>query len=922
MNIFHAHIFKNIFSKHKIILLIVASRFIFCFSINAQDRQYMLNNSVGFTTADNLGKTPEEGTISFNAMFTSKERFMDAFTTGSLTGFSGGLNAIRFEFAPSLRTSSGFNVCIGDKNSNELNHGNQYNYLTPSEINLNTWYHFAFTWNMKANNAKGYVNGKEVFNYTTTFWPDYFSSIIIGAGFDTTRKWSGGLDQILIWKKELTKKEIERLEPGNINFYDPELIFNAADYAKSQSVLGIQATCFCQDSKGFIWIGTTAGLRKFDGVNYRYFTANLQKKDALHSNYIASVFEDSHKRLWVGTYDDGIYLLDRLTDKFFPYKYTSSKEKKTITNIGEDNQKKLWIKTGKGFYTLNETTNSFEINNNIEEGFYKKFGSAFKDENGNFWCVSKEGLKFYNTNLKKEYDSINNPEKIPILNISSIQSITTDKQNNLWACDGLKPLVYKYNIGTKKINIYSFPNDLEMDNKRKVGKISSGKILADKYDNIWLSLPGIGLSKFNNSSNKFSIAVKDNNSYGFYDSFFVNRTNSYPMLRDNEGNLWVGGFTNFIFFHPVPVSASIHPADVTITSIESFDEQLYVNPQKITMDSSPANKLSFHIKQGKLFNIQFASLQYSHADKTVYHLKMQGYDSAWVDPTVDKMATYIRLPEGHYFFRVKCENQFGIACENETVVEIFVDPPYWQTWWAYSLYVLVTGGIIYAIYYKRVQQLRKKQAAQLSLMIATQEQERKRISRDLHDDVGTRLSALKLFLSSLHEKAVETNNEEIKRLAANSELFVKETIKDVRELLLNLSPSVLEEFGYTIAVEGLINKINETKQIHFSLVVFGMKERLKKEYELALYRITQELINNVLKHAEAKNVSLQIGKRDNKIILMLEDDGKGFDITAHKDGYGLHNLDARTKLLQGTLTIDSQPGQGTSVLIEIPDNFN
>ena len=143
----------------------------------------------------------------------------------------------------------------------------------------------------------------------------------------------------------------------------------------------------------------------------------------------------------------------------------------------------------------------------------------------------------------------------------------------------------------------------------------------------------------------------------------------------------------------------------------------------------------------------------------------------------------------------------------------------------------------------------------------------------------------------------------------------------MRQLLLNLSPTVLEEFGYTTAIEGLVNKINETRQINFDLVVFGMNHRLKKEYELALYRITQELINNVLRHAEAKHVSLQIGHRDEKIILMMEDDGKGFDINAHKDGYGLNNLDARTKLMQGIMTIDSQPGKGTSVLIEIPYNF-
>jgi signal transduction histidine kinase len=218
----------------------------------------------------------------------------------------------------------------------------------------------------------------------------------------------------------------------------------------------------------------------------------------------------------------------------------------------------------------------------------------------------------------------------------------------------------------------------------------------------------------------------------------------------------------------------------------------------------------------------------------------------------------------------------------------------------------------------------QQQAATLEIkaMVATQEQERKRISRDLHDDVGTKLSALKLFLSSLREKASVVNNEEIRSLAESSEQFIKEAIQDVRQLLLNLSPAILEEFGYTTAVEVLVNKINEAKQIHFTLIVFGMKQRLPKDYELALYRITQELVNNVLKHAEAKNVALQIGYRDEKIILMIEDDGKGFDVNTHKDGYGLHNLDARTKLMQGTMTIDSKAGKGTSVLIEIPYNFN
>jgi len=214
--------------------------------------------------------------------------------------------------------------------------------------------------------------------------------------------------------------------------------------------------------------------------------------------------------------------------------------------------------------------------------------------------------------------------------------------------------------------------------------------------------------------------------------------------------------------------------------------------------------------------------------------------------------------------------------------------------------------------------LQEKQAAQLKTMIDTQESERRRISRDLHDDIGTKLSALGLFLSSMKEHAYESGNTEIITLANSSQQFVKEAVSDLRELLLDLSPSVLEDFGYTVAIEGLVNKINETKLIHFNLIVFGLKGRLNLNYELALYRITQELVNNVIKHADANKVTLQIGRRENLIILIIEDNGKGFELNQYQEGYGLKNLSSRTALLQGKMTIDTAPGKGTSVLIEIP----
>jgi signal transduction histidine kinase len=222
----------------------------------------------------------------------------------------------------------------------------------------------------------------------------------------------------------------------------------------------------------------------------------------------------------------------------------------------------------------------------------------------------------------------------------------------------------------------------------------------------------------------------------------------------------------------------------------------------------------------------------------------------------------------------------------------------------------------------RINQLQEKQAEQIKTMVATQENERDRLSRDLHDDVGTRLSAIKLYISSLGKKLEENQVNEARLMAASSARLIDETMSDVRKMLLNLSPQVLDEFGYTTAVEVLVGKINETRMLNFDLVMFGLKRGLPKHHELVLYRITQELINNVLKHAAASRVSLQVGHRDEKIILMMEDNGKGFDIHAHKNGYGLKNLEARTQLLKGHMEIDSQPGKGTCVLIEIPYKLN
>ena len=440
--------------------------------------------------------------------------------------------------------------------------------------------------------------------------------------------------------------------------------------------------------------------------------------------------------------------------------------------------------------------------------------------------------------------------------------------------------------------------------------------------------------------------------------------NTQSMYTDREGIIWAGTSDKLIRFDYSAIRKNPNPLNVKIRSLQVNNETVgwynLLRAKSANNDLLPAiiaeekivynrtlNEEERDSIQNKFGDIQFDSvarfypmplqlrLPYDHNNVTFdfaaieparpslvrYQYMLEGYDRTWSPVTENSFATFGNISEGSYNFLVKAMSPDGVWSDPVSY-KFRVLPPWHRSWWAYTAYILIFAGLLYGLYRSRIKQLEKKQAAQLQTVIATQEEERKRISRDLHDDVGTKLSALKLFLSSLKMHVGNRQQEKAEQLAVNSEQLINETIRDVREMLLNLSPGVLEEFGFVVAIEGLINKINQSGAINIELTTFGFTKNIQKEYELALYRIAQELINNVLKHSQAKNVSLQIGYRDEKIIIMIEDDGRGFKVEEHKDGYGLKKLVARTKLLNGTMNIDSQIGKGTSVSIEVPYKFH
>lgn len=203
-------------------------------------------------------------------------------------------------------------------------------------------------------------------------------------------------------------------------------------------------------------------------------------------------------------------------------------------------------------------------------------------------------------------------------------------------------------------------------------------------------------------------------------------------------------------------------------------------------------------------------------------------------------------------------------------------------------------------------------------MIDGQEMERQRLSRELHDGLGQSLIALKLNLETIHGKDVCAINKTIKEVKTN----VDGTINEIRRISNDLMPAVLDEFGLVTAIKNMSEEISENANIDLRFAYEGKFNDLDKKLTIYLFRIMQEAMNNIVKHAKASDAEIHLIRQQNLVLLKISDNGKGWNIDRpHKNtGNGIPNMRERIRLLDGKIEILSESGIGTQINIEIPLN--
>jgi two-component system NarL family sensor kinase len=221
---------------------------------------------------------------------------------------------------------------------------------------------------------------------------------------------------------------------------------------------------------------------------------------------------------------------------------------------------------------------------------------------------------------------------------------------------------------------------------------------------------------------------------------------------------------------------------------------------------------------------------------------------------------------------------------------------------------------------KNQDEYNRQQNDLFNAIVSAQDQERKRIAQDIHDSLGSLLSASRLKLSSIEESKQVFTPDQLEKYQTTLALL-NEASTELRNISHNIMPATLSKLGLVAALQNLINKISTDSGIQIYFTEYGFDGRIKEAMEISIYRVILELINNIVKHAGADKVTIQLIKYSTYLNLTIEDNGRGFDydkVVDEKKGIGLGNILSRVEFLKGSIDIDSTPGKGTTVIIEIP----
>ena len=753
------------------------------------------------------------------------------------------------------------------------------------------------------------------------------------------------------------------------------------------------ASALFEDNQGNLWAGTHRGGVSLYMPNTEKFNLYRQQPDAnsLSYNDVKAFCEDHHGNLWIGTDGGGLNLFDRQKNTFTHYKYDPYKSttlgSNEVLDIMEDSGGNLWVGTwGGGLNLFNRASSTFTrfLNdplqkNSISSNYIQKI---FEDHNKNIWIATYYGgLNLFDPKTKQFRRVIEDGDASTRLTGNNIVSINEDKKGNIWIGTddgGLNCL----QAGTGRFSHYFNTEEknpdlriIFVDSKGRVWVGQAGLYLFDPKENsfslftdkaglstefikgmteddggdFWISTSN-GITRFNPETYAFK---KYNTADGLQGLEF--EANSF--LETKDGQLFFGGVNGFNTFYPENIRTNTFIPPVYITDFQIFNKKMIAGEMDSPLenDISLTNEIKLSYKQST-FSFGFAALNYTALENNQYAYKLEGWDDDWNYVGNERKAAYTNLSPNVYTFRVKASNNDGVWNEQGPSITIIITPPFWETWWFRTLFLItVLAGVIGFYQFRRKLERRKIEEQKKEEMHQVQLQFFTNISHEFRTPLSLILGPVEKLQK---EDAQSPNNHYYKVIHRNANRLMNliNELMDFRKteagvLKLHVMPGsiilflneIYEEFGELAIQKNMrfnVNSPQDNNEIWFDrqilekIAINLISNSFK--YTADGGQITVEILDSLenFKPSFANELILKneyVGKQ--YIYLRVADNGIGIskDSIAHLferyykiteahmgSGIGLAFVKSLTFLHKGHIYVYSERNKGTEIIIAIP----
>ncbi|MBS7256372.1 hybrid sensor histidine kinase/response regulator transcription factor [Flavobacterium branchiicola] len=645
---------------------------------------------------------------------------------------------------------------------------------------------------------------------------------------------------------------------SNVPTYFKNIRYNTIENDPTENFI----LSFCEDEKKNIWIGTDgAGVRYWNRKNNTY----VNYSNRLSSLFVTSIIKDDNNDIWLSTWAGGVNRINTKTNAVTQYSCYNPYMKQVEKNIWfvyKDSHGDIWASsTNEGFlYRFDRTKNSFILFNKAIDNMQ----CLTETSDGKMWGGNYTSLIGFERNNKKIYKvEIGNP----------VRSILEDQDKNLWLGTQEGGLI----LFDRKTNTFKrFTTDNGLPSNTIL------RLLEDKDGNLWMSTYN-GLCRFDKNRKIFS-------NFSVNDGLQSNQFSFNAGLKLSTGEFLFGGINGFNLFYPETIKVFNQNHSVLLTDF-------YVNNQPIEYSK---NEIISEWDQGKIkkvklpydqttLSVEFVALDYNKSDRIKYAYFLEGWDNRWNYVGQTRKANYSRLPEGKYIFKVKTTNFKGGWNPEEKLVTIIVLPPWYRTWWAYTLYLLAGIGIIFA--YRRYS--KNKEELKYKVTIAELESKKEKEIAEKQSSMFTYIShefrtPLSLIINPL-KKAVQ--KESVKKGSSGSDLAIAH--RNARRLLSLVDQLLLFRKAEndadslrlsTINLNNLCNEVFQCfvsqakdKNINYIFSIPDYDVEIVGDYEkieISLFN----LMSNAFKYTPSGGeITLKLSENDSAVFLEIADTGKGIE---------------------------------------------